>query len=187
MLLTVLLMYVFVYSVLFDAFVGLVDIETGRVTQGVELLPLEVKIFSGWYGHVAIRRLKGLTPERREEIGKKLMEFYDEVSGRPYEQSKMELILSSLKFIEDALPFLKNRKEDLSSLFCSELVAAAYQHMGLLSKDKPSHSFTPDDFSANRPLELTEGTLSEQVYIDLREADAFQLHYNTAMKTPDPL
>ena len=167
--------------------VGLVDIETGRVTQGVELLPLEVKIFSGWYGRVAVRRLTGLSPERREEIGKKLMEFYDEVSGRPYEQNKMDLILSSLKFIEDALPFLKNRKEDLSSLFCSELVAAAYHHMGLLTRDRPSHSFTPDDFSTNRSFELLEGTLSEHIYIDLREACEFQGHYDDAMKTPDPL
>ena len=157
------------------------------MTQGVELFPLEVKVFSGYYGRVAVRRLVGFSPQRREELGKKLMEFYDEVSGRPYEQSKMQLILSSLTFIEDALPFLKNRKEDLSSLFCSELVAAAYQRMGLLSRDRVSHSFTPDDFSTNRALELTEGSLSEQIYVDLKEADAFRLHYEKAMKTPDSL
>ena len=169
-------------------FVGLVDIETGRVSQGVELFPLEVKVFSGWYGRVAIRRLVGLSSEKREGLGKKLMEFYSEVSGRPYERNKMHLILASLTFIEEALPFLKNRKEDLSSLFCSELVAATYQHMGLLNRDKPSHSFTPDDFSTNRgPLQLTEGSLSEQIYVDLKEADAFQLHYEKAMRTPDPL
>ena len=165
----------------------MVDIETGSVTQGVALIPLEMKIFSGYYGRVAVRRLTGVTPERKEELGKKLIEFYDEVSGRPYEKNKMDLILSSLKFIEEALPFLKNRKEDLSSLFCSELVAAAYQRMGLLSWDRASHSFTPDDFSTNRPFELLEGALSEHIYVDLREANAFQHRYNSAIRTPDPL
>ena len=91
------------------------------LVRGVELLPLEAKIFSGWYGRVAIRRLVGVTDEERKRITEELVRFYNEVSGRPYEQSKLTLILSSAKFIEDALPFLKNRKEDLSSLFCSEL------------------------------------------------------------------
>ena len=128
------------------------------MTQGVELLPLEAKIFSGWYGRVAIRRLVGVTDEERKRITEELVRFYNEVSGRPYEQSKLTLILSSAKFIEDALPFLKNRKEDLSSLFCSELVAEAYQRMKLLSPDKLSHSFTPDDFSTNREHAQTHPT-----------------------------
>ena len=50
-------------------------------------------------------------------------------------------------------------EEDLSSLFCSELVAEAYQRMGLISDGKkalPSNEFTPKDFSseAAKPLKL---------------------------------
>lgn len=35
---------------------------------------------------------------------------------------------------EDFLTFLKSDEEDLSTLFCSELVAYAYQEAGLLGK-----------------------------------------------------
>ena len=149
------------------------DIETGRVAQGVELLPLEAKIFSGWYGRVAIRHLTGLSEEEREEMNQKMMGFFEEVSGRPYEKNKLDLILSSMKFIEEALPFLKNRKEDLSSLFCSELVAAALQRMGILETSRVSHSYTPDDFSSNRELALLKGSLSKEIYIDLRDINTY--------------
>lgn len=51
----------------------LVDVDSGSVRKGVELLPLRNKIFSGWYDHVAIRRLTGISPERRTEIYDKLL------------------------------------------------------------------------------------------------------------------
>lgn len=44
----------------------------------------------------------------------------------------MEMILSAIDVDESYLSFLKNHEEDLSSIFCSELVAHAYQEMGLL-------------------------------------------------------
>ena len=47
---------------------GLVDVDTGTVRRGVELLPLRNKIFSGWYDRVAIRRLTGLTDEQRDRL-----------------------------------------------------------------------------------------------------------------------
>ena len=47
---------------------GLVDVDTGTVRRGVELLPLRNKIFSGWYDRVAIRRLTGLTDKQRETL-----------------------------------------------------------------------------------------------------------------------
>ena len=54
--------------------------------------------------------------------------------GYEYEKNRVELMLSALDFYEDYLTFLKNSKEDLSSLFCSELVAHAYQELGLLGQ-----------------------------------------------------
>ena len=52
---------------------GLVDVDTGSVRKGVELLPLRNKIFSGWYNRVAIRKLTGLTAEQRDAIRDKLL------------------------------------------------------------------------------------------------------------------
>ena len=148
----------------------MVDIESGKVRKGVELLPLESKIFSGWYDRVAIRRLTGIKEEKRQEIYKELLKFMKEVQGRPYEKSKTELILSALDFQEEYLSFLRNTKEDLSSLFCSELVAEAYMRMGLWSRRKLSNEYTPDDFASKNdkinPLEF--GKLEKEVFVELK-------------------
>lgn len=53
--------------------IGLVAVNTGSVTRGVELLPLKHKIFSGWYNKVAIRKLAGLPDEERDDMCKKLL------------------------------------------------------------------------------------------------------------------
>jgi hypothetical protein len=45
------------------------------------------------------------------------------------------------------MAYLGINKEDLSSLFCSELVAEAYQKMGLLTEQLPSNEYIPKDFS----------------------------------------
>ena len=155
--------------------VGLVDIETGKVTQGVELLPLKHKIFSGWYNRVAIRRLI-VSDSERINMTQHIFQFKEELGERPYEQKKLQLIRSALDFHQDYFTFLKNEEEDLSSLFCSELVAAAYQRMGLLEFDKTSdnyktsNEYTPDDFTSRRDekLRLQYGKLEKEIYIEMK-------------------
>ena len=73
-----------------------------------------------------------------------LIEFKNELSGRPYERNKLQLMKASNGLA------LKNKHEDLSSLFCSELVAEAYQRLGLLPEEKPSNDYAPVDFSHNK-------------------------------------
>lgn len=112
---------------------------------------------------------------------KNLLQFKKDLGERPYEKSKLELIRSALDFHEDFLTFLKNEEEDLSSLFCSELVAAAYQHMGLLESDpkaekyKTSNEYTPDDFTSARDKELNlkYGELGKEVYIEMKFQNYF--------------
>jgi hypothetical protein len=149
---------------------GLVDVESGKVRRGVALLVLRKKIFSGWYDRVAVRRLTGIDDDKRQEMCKELLEFRKEVQGRPYEENKMELILAAMDFQEEYLAFLRNSKEDLSSIFCSELVAAAYQRMGLLGDKKLSNEYTPDDFASKsdkiNPLQF--GKLEKEEYVELK-------------------
>jgi hypothetical protein len=59
--------------------------------------------------------------------------FRSDMAGRPYEESKLELLRSSCDDV------FGDNEENLSSLFCSELIAEMYQRLGLLNDvdDKP--------------------------------------------------
>ncbi len=133
---------------------GLTDLDTKEPRKGVQLVPLSARLAS-YDGEVAVRQLTGVTLSGEDM--QELMSLRREVSGRPYEASEMELIRAAYDG-----PFGRN-KEDLSSLFCSELVAEAYQRMGLLSGKKASNEYTPADFSQKKKLALLRGSLGPEV------------------------
>ena len=62
---------------------------------------------------------------------------------------------------------LGHNEEDLSSLFCSELVAEAYQRIGLLTSAMPSNEYTPKDFAERRGLKLEKGKLGEEISVEI--------------------
>ncbi|MAE81440.1 MAG: hypothetical protein CMB80_01800 [Flammeovirgaceae bacterium] len=117
------------------------DISTGKARQGVQLVPLSERIKT-YEGSIGIRKVKGRGGFNQQG----LIELRAEVKGRPYEESKIELLKSAYDG-----PLGQN-EEDLSSLFCSELVAEAYQRMGLLTETTPSNEFTPADFGGDIAL-----------------------------------
>ncbi len=135
---------------------SLVDLDTNVPHKGVQLVPLSSRI-DGYGGEVAVRQLNDVSFDIKDV--KNLMELRRELAGKNYEQDKIELI----KAAYDG-PLGRNA-EDLSSLFCSELVAEAYQRLGLLSEDKPSNEYTPSDFSEDKQLPLLEGTLGKEVFL----------------------
>ena len=123
------------------------DLETGVPRKGVQLVPLSARV-QAYSGDIVVRQLKGgilLDAKAR------LMALRRELRGKPYERSKLEL----LKAVYDG-PLGENR-EDLSSIFCSELVAEAYQYLGLLPDKPPSNEYTPADFSEKRLWHLKKG------------------------------
>lgn len=131
------------------------DIESGVERQGVQLVPLSDRI-KKYKGEATIRSLDiNRTPEMLTALNMLRLE----VKNRKYEEDKLELI----KAAYDG-PFGKNT-EDLSSLFCSELVAEAYQRMGLLGEEKPSNEYTPKDFSVKGRLDLRRGSLGDEIPI----------------------
>jgi hypothetical protein len=138
---------------------NLEDADTGKLTKGVQRVELSErfeKCFASGY-EIAIRQLsQSLT----DDMIRQLNNFRCEVSGRPYEKHKIELLRSAYDGI-----FGEN-KEDLSSLFCSELVAEAYQRMGLLTEELPSNEYTPKDFSVEKHLNLELGyNLGQEIAI----------------------
>ena len=135
---------------------SVIDLDSKTPKKGVQLVPLSARVAS-YDGEIAVRRLLG--HKIGEDDIKKLMRFRKKVTGTPYEQDKIELI----KAAYDG-PLGRN-SEDLSSLFCSELVAESYQCLGLLSEDKPSNEYTPADFSEDANLILLKGRLGKEIYI----------------------
>lgn len=118
-------------------------------TSGVQMTLLSERL-RAYEGRVAVRHLLNsdgsmLQPEQKNFIHRVILDFRQEVRGRPYEKSKLELILAAYDG-----PFGEN-KQDLSSLFCSELVAEALQRARVLDITRPSNEFTPADFSAEVP------------------------------------
>jgi hypothetical protein len=138
---------------------NLQDADTGKLTKGVQRVELSERLercFASGY-EVSVRPLaKSLT----DDMIRALNDFRHEVSGRPYEKDKIELLKTAYEGI------FGNNKEDLSSLFCSELVAEAYQRMGLLTEKMPSNEYTPKDFSSEKGLSLELGySLSNETAI----------------------
>jgi len=98
---------------------------------------------------LGVRRLR---VERTPEMLQALKTFVKEVLGRPYKQRFVDLV----KALNSA-----NVAEDLSSLFCSELVAAAYKRMQILGPEIHSNNYLPVDFAAGSKVTLTNGSLGK--------------------------
>jgi hypothetical protein len=128
------------------------DVTTHEIASGVNLYDLE-----HWIRHYAGETvIRPLRVERTDAMRAALLAFYQEARGRPYARNRLELF----RAVYDG-PLGKNRTDDLSNFFCSELVAAAFQRMGLLPASPPANEYTPHDFSAERkqPLPLLLGAI----------------------------
>ncbi|WP_052384164.1 hypothetical protein [Litchfieldella xinjiangensis] len=139
----------FPYPLLFEstAQAGAVDIERREIVSGVQIVPLKQRI-AAYPGEVAVRSLDQPPSAQRYAA---LLSLREELRGRPYERCSKQLFRSAYDG-----PIGTNRC-DLSSIFCSELVALAYQRMGYLGEEYPPNEYTPHDFSEAGGLVLKEG------------------------------
>ena len=130
-----------------------IDVEAGVPVDGVQLVLLEDRI-RAYPGFMAVRHLN---LERTPTMLRILRDFHREVRGRPFDRNPLQLLRSAV----DDSRWLAENARDLTSLFCSELVAEAYQRLGLLPEDPPSNEYTPKDFSSESmtALPLPEGVL----------------------------
>ena len=120
---------------------------------GVGVCPLEFYIDSYWwtlmrrrFHKVVVRQLhtkggRGLTQAMRAD----LMRYVSEMYGRSFQYNPLEYMRILLNLKHDV---------DMNNVFCSQLVAGAYQRMGLLSADRPMDSFLPADFAGARGARL---------------------------------
>ena len=135
---------------------NLTDLDTRMPMKGVQLIPLSDRVQS-YGGEIAVRRLRD-APLDANAI-QALMALRKEFRGRPYEKSQAELIKAAYDGPGG------HNEEDLSSLFCSELVAESYQRIGLLNEKKNSNEYTPADFSEKQGLKLLKGSLGPEIFL----------------------
>jgi hypothetical protein len=118
---------------------SLPDVWTGRRQRGVQLhlLADAVRTWSERYGQRAwIRQLDG-TLERRHED--RLMEAIARFDGRPFPTTP-GLVRQWLT------ARVRRRPSSREAVYCAELVAATYQHMGLLPRRRPASWYDPGRF-----------------------------------------
>lgn len=117
---------------------NVLDISTGSPIRGVQAVPLSARTqsYDGYYG---FRRM-GI-PSKFKAYETVLRNLRRQLNGKPYEKSLIQLLRSCYDF--DRL----SKETDLSSVFCSELVAEYYQRLGVLPADEPSWSYSPADLA----------------------------------------
>jgi hypothetical protein len=126
---------------------SLPDVWTGKRQRGVQLHLLDQAVAT-WRGRYAqrswVRQLEG-TIERRHED--RLMEVIDRFDGRPFPTTPG---LARQWLTARA----RRHAPSLESVYCAELVAATYQHMGLLPRRRPASWYDPGRFWSGDRIEL---------------------------------
>lgn len=123
--------------------------------HGVQLTPFNERR-RAFAGDMALRRLKCSLSDK-DMYRLRIFRYY--IKGTPFEKNQLQMLAAVFQW-----RFLPNR-EDLSSVFCSELIAQCYQEMLLLGQDQASNKYTPADFSVERDLQMTRGKLGPQIII----------------------
>ena len=126
---------------------SLPDVWTGERQRGVQLHLLRdaVLTWHGRYGQRAwLRQLEG-TIERRHED--RVMEVVERFDGRPFPTT---LGLAR----QWATGRVRRRHSSREAVYCAELVATTYQHMGLLPGRRPASWYDPGKFWSGDRIEL---------------------------------
>ena len=117
---------------------SLPDVWTGERHRGVQLhlLAEAVTTWNARYQQRAwVRQLEGPIERHHED---RLMEVIDRFDGLPFP--------TTLGLLRRWLPRRVRRSSSLETVFCAELVAATYQHMGLLAGARPARRYDPGRF-----------------------------------------
>jgi hypothetical protein len=126
---------------------SLPDVWTGERQRGVQLHPLAdaVAMWTERYRQRAwVRQLQG-TIERHHED--RLMEVIARFDGRPF-PTMPGLVRQFLT------ARVRRSSSSLEAIYCAELVATTYQHMGLLPSRRPASWYDPGRFWSGDRIEL---------------------------------
>ncbi len=125
---------------------SLPDVWSGEQQRGVQLhlLGEAVRTWNVRYRQRAwVRHLEG-TIERHHED--RLMETIERFDGRPFPTTP--------GLVRQWATGRIRRSSSLETVYCAELVATTYQHMGLLPKRRPASWYDPGRFWSGDRIEL---------------------------------
>jgi hypothetical protein len=128
---------------------SLPDVWTGERRRGVQLHVLRdaVTTWDARYGQRAwVRRLEGGTVTREHED--RLMEVINRFDGKPFPTTP--------GLIGTWLNGRARRSSSKETIYCAELVAATYQHMGMLGARRPPSWYDPGKFWSGDEIELVD-------------------------------
>ena len=126
---------------------SLPDVWTGERQRGVQLhlLADAVRTWDERYGqHAWVRQLEGTITRRHED---RLMEVIERFDGRPFPTT---FGLAR----QWATARVRRRESSREAIYCAELVATTYQHMGLLPSRRPASWYDPGRFWSGDRIEL---------------------------------
>jgi hypothetical protein len=142
---------------------SLPDVWTGDRHRGVQLHMLAdaVTTWRTRYGQRAwVRQLHGEIERRQED---RLMEIIERFDGRPFPTA-----FGLLR--RRATGRWRRRSASIETIFCAELVATTYQHMGLLAATRAASSFDPGQFwSGDRISLVAPYSLGEEIAVSVGE------------------
>jgi hypothetical protein len=126
---------------------SLVDVWTGERQRGVQLHKLHeaVTTWNERYGQLAwVRHLEGTLDRHHED---RLMEVIERFDGKPFPTT------AGLAR-QWATGRVRRRSTSREAIYCAELVATTYQHMGLLPSRRPASWYDPGRFWSGDRIEL---------------------------------
>jgi hypothetical protein len=125
---------------------SLPDVWTGESQRGVQLhvLAEAVTTWNARYKQRAwVRQLEGSIEREQED---RLLEIIDRFDGRPFP--------TTLKLLRGWLTSKARLPSSVETVFCAQLVATTYQHMGLLPSTQPASWYDPGRFWSGDHLGL---------------------------------
>jgi hypothetical protein len=138
---------------------SLPDVFTGEHQRGVQLHVLRdaVTVWDQKYGQQAwMRQLHGTITKEHED---KLMEVIEQLDGKAF-PTTIGLAGSW------AVGRVRRRDVSKETIYCAELLAATYQHMGILPKVRPPSWYDPGKFWSGDHIDMSDGfSLGEEIAI----------------------
>jgi hypothetical protein len=138
---------------------SLPDVFSGEHQRGVQLHILRdaVTVWDKKYGQRAwLRQLQGTVTKEHED---KLLEVIEQLDGKPFPTT---IGLAG----QWATGRVRRREASKETIYCAEVLAATFQHMGLIPKRRPISWYDPGKFWSGDDLEMADGfSLGEEIAI----------------------